>query len=64
MFGSIYIGLSGLSAYSKGLQTVSNNISNRARPAPLAMSSRQRRRMRCGGSAGAGVAPTRAEPRR
>ena len=28
MFGSIYIGLSGLSAYSKGLQTVSNNISN------------------------------------
>ncbi len=27
-FGSIYIGLSGLSAYSKGLQIVSNNISN------------------------------------
>jgi flagellar hook protein FlgE len=27
-FGSIYIGLSGLSAYSKGLQVVSNNISN------------------------------------
>lgn len=28
MFGSIYIGLSGLSAYTKGLQIVSNNISN------------------------------------
>ena len=28
MFGSIYIGLSGLNAYSKGLQTVSNNVSN------------------------------------
>lgn len=28
MFGSIYIGLSGLTAYSKGLQTVSNNVSN------------------------------------
>lgn len=28
MFGPIYIGLSGLSAYSKGLQTVSNNVSN------------------------------------
>lgn len=28
MFGSIYIGMSGLSAYSKGLQTVSNNVSN------------------------------------
>jgi flagellar hook protein FlgE len=28
MFGSIYIGLSGLQAYSKGLQTVSNNVSN------------------------------------
>lgn len=28
MFGSIYIGLSGLSAYSKGLQAVSNNVSN------------------------------------
>lgn len=28
MFGSIYIGLSGLGAYSKGLQVVSNNISN------------------------------------
>jgi flagellar hook protein FlgE len=27
-FGAIYIGLSGLTAYSKGLQTVSNNISN------------------------------------
>lgn len=27
-FGSIYIGLSGLAAYSKGLQIVSNNISN------------------------------------
>lgn len=28
MFGAIYIGLSGLQAYSKGLQTVSNNVSN------------------------------------
>lgn len=28
MFGSIYIGLSGLGAYSKGLETVSNNVSN------------------------------------
>lgn len=28
MFGSIFIGLSGLQAYSKGLQTVSNNVSN------------------------------------
>jgi len=28
MFGAIYIGLSGLSAYSKGLQIVSNNVSN------------------------------------
>lgn len=27
-FGAIYIGLSGLSAYSRGLQTVSNNVSN------------------------------------
>jgi len=28
MYGAIYIGLSGLNAYSKGLQTVSNNVSN------------------------------------
>lgn len=28
MFGAIYIGMSGLNAYSKGLQTVSNNVSN------------------------------------
>lgn len=28
MFGSIYIGLSGLNAYSRGLQQISNNISN------------------------------------
>src|SRR6478752_5280515 len=28
MFGSIYIGLSGLTAYSEGLKTVSNNVSN------------------------------------
>ena len=28
MFGSIYIGLSGLKAYSDGLKTVSNNVSN------------------------------------
>jgi flagellar hook protein FlgE len=28
MFGSIYVGLSGLSAYSRGLQQVSNNVSN------------------------------------
>jgi flagellar hook protein FlgE len=28
MFGSIYIGLSGLNAYSRGLQQVSNNVSN------------------------------------
>ena len=28
MFGSIYIGLSGLNAYQQGLKTVSNNVSN------------------------------------
>ena len=28
MFGAIYIGLSGLNAYSKGLQQVSNNVTN------------------------------------
>lgn len=28
MFGAIYIGLSGLDAYSKGLQQVSNNVTN------------------------------------
>jgi len=28
MFGSIYIGLSGLNAYSKGLQAISNNVAN------------------------------------
>jgi len=28
MFGSIYIGLSGLDAYAKGLQAISNNVSN------------------------------------
>ncbi|HEY9218638.1 MAG TPA: flagellar hook-basal body complex protein [Phenylobacterium sp.] len=28
MLGSIYIGLSGLNAYSKGLQTISNNVAN------------------------------------
>lgn len=28
MFGSIYIGLTGLNAYSEGLKTVSNNVSN------------------------------------
>ncbi|MGQ7829957.1 flagellar hook-basal body complex protein [Altererythrobacter sp. Z27] len=28
MFGAIYVGLSGLGAYSKGLQAVSNNVSN------------------------------------
>jgi flagellar hook protein FlgE len=28
MFGSIYIGLSGLGAYSRGLQMVSNNVTN------------------------------------
>jgi len=28
MFGSIYIGLSGLTAYSQGLKAVSNNVSN------------------------------------
>jgi flagellar hook protein FlgE len=28
MFGSIYVGLSGLSAYSRGLQQVSNNVAN------------------------------------
>lgn len=28
MFGSIYVGLSGLTAYSRGLQQVSNNVSN------------------------------------
>lgn len=28
MFGAIYIGLSGMQAYSKGLQTISNNVAN------------------------------------
>jgi flagellar hook-basal body protein len=28
MFGTIYVGLSGLSAYSRGLQAVSNNVTN------------------------------------
>ena len=28
MLGSIYIGLSGLTAYAKGLQTISNNVTN------------------------------------
>src|SRR4051812_519212 len=28
MFGAIYIGLSGLNAYSQGLQQVSNNVTN------------------------------------
>jgi flagellar hook protein FlgE len=28
MFGAIYVGLSGLTAYSRGLQQVSNNVSN------------------------------------
>jgi flagellar hook protein FlgE len=28
MFGSIYVGLSGLAAYSRGLQQVSNNVTN------------------------------------
>ncbi|HEX8669694.1 MAG TPA: flagellar hook-basal body complex protein [Allosphingosinicella sp.] len=28
MLGAIYIGLSGLNAYSKGLQTISNNVAN------------------------------------
>jgi len=28
MLGSIYIGLSGMNAYSKGLQTISNNVAN------------------------------------
>jgi flagellar hook protein FlgE len=28
MFGSIYVGLSGLTAYSRGLQQVSNNVTN------------------------------------
>lgn len=28
MLGAIYIGLSGMDAYSKGLQTISNNVSN------------------------------------
>jgi len=28
MFGAIYVGLSGLNAYSRGLQQVSNNVSN------------------------------------
>src|SRR5438874_5722668 len=28
MFGAIYVGLSGLNAYSRGLQQISNNISN------------------------------------
>ncbi|MGJ3628970.1 flagellar basal body protein [Sphingomonas sp. MMS24-JH45] len=28
MFGSIYVGLSGLTAYSRGLQQISNNVAN------------------------------------
>ncbi|MBC7042079.1 hypothetical protein G6O42_23190, partial [Salmonella enterica subsp. enterica serovar Enteritidis] len=28
MFGAIYIGLSGLNAYSRGLEQVSNNVTN------------------------------------
>ena len=28
MFGAIYVGLSGLNAYSRGLQEVSNNVTN------------------------------------
>ena len=28
MLGAIYIGLSGMNAYSKGLQTISNNVAN------------------------------------
>ncbi len=28
MFGAIYVGLSGLNAYSKGLQQISNNVTN------------------------------------
>src|SRR5258708_7162368 len=28
MLGAIYIGLSGMDAYSKGLQTISNNVAN------------------------------------
>jgi flagellar hook protein FlgE len=32
MLGSIYIGLSGMSAYSKGLQTISNNVANMNTP--------------------------------
>ena len=28
MFGSIYVGLSGLNAYSRGLQQISNNVTN------------------------------------
>ena len=28
MLGAIYIGLSGLNAYSRGLQTISNNVAN------------------------------------
>ena len=28
MFGSIYIGMSGLAAYSRGLQQISNNVAN------------------------------------
>ncbi|HEX8527293.1 flagellar hook protein FlgE [Allosphingosinicella sp.] len=32
MLGAIYIGLSGLTAYSKGLQTISNNVANMNTP--------------------------------
>jgi flagellar hook protein FlgE len=28
MLGAIYVGLSGLNAYSRGLQTISNNVAN------------------------------------
>ena len=28
MLGAIYVGLSGMNAYSKGLQTISNNVAN------------------------------------
>ena len=37
MLGSIYIGLSGLTAYSRGLQTISNNVTNLNTPGFKAM---------------------------
>lgn len=65
MLGSIYVGLSGLSAFSKGLQTISNNVANLNTPGYKATSVRFTDLFSSGGggisyssgsSAGSGVA--------